>query len=263
MARSSRPRVIDSSDEDDNEFPDLADLARQKRSTKSRGILPSQSSATNGSKTASEGASNAPASVRRRKLGLASDNALLRAWTPDGGANDGGNGSDDAVSKKARQPRRPRVRLRARKSKPVAVTPPAAVEEQDDYVSAQEEVTITEEVSLVSDAAESGESDPASDDEDDDFIDDEFHEDDEDDGQEEFFPSRSPPRTTSRLKIKKTLQTGGRPTSIGKQTVETTSSANHKPPRKVSSSRDQRQGSKTVEETSERDLTNTFSRLQL
>lgn len=189
MARPSRPRVIDSSDEDDS-FPDLAVL-RQK--TTARGT------SKNEDLNAEESQAKPTPSVRRRKLGLIADNALLRAWTPSAQIE------AELEEREKKNPRRPRIQLRSRESKPAQLTPTCTKEEQEGYVSAQEEVTITEDVSLADDVFQSAGSD-ASEFEDslDDFIVDDdddisYHED-----ASEFrpIPARPPPKPRFRLKEK-------------------------------------------------------------
>lgn len=200
MARPSRPRIIDSSDEEDDSFPDLAELVRQKKELASRGPAKSPVDSKELSKAGKP--ANAPASVRRRRLGQISDNAsLLGAWAPagaNGGATRGNTLFTAEEDEEENTPRRLRVQLRTRKSKPIGSNQPSASENQHSYISDQEEVTITEDVSIVGDAFGTPSSElSAFEDSLDDFI-----IDDDEDSAAEFIPSRPPPKPRFRLKGK-------------------------------------------------------------
>ncbi|KAK3319797.1 SprT-like family-domain-containing protein [Cercophora scortea] len=155
MARPSRsaPARAVSSDDDD-EFPEIEVLARQKRGKSSGDGVARSQTVTGGAKEV-EKSSKPPIAVRRRKLGQIPDNnALLRSWTPD---NDVVHGDDIPSQRKSSnaiiEPRRPSAELRTRKTR--TARPAVKVQPvQDDPVSEQEEeVTITEEVSVIADGS--------------------------------------------------------------------------------------------------------------
>ncbi|KAK3689786.1 SprT-like family-domain-containing protein [Podospora appendiculata] len=160
MARPSRsaPARTVSSDDDDDEFPDIEALVRQKRGQSSGDSVAKSQPVAHGSKEVKT-SSKPPIAVRRRKLGQIPDNnALLRSWTPDSGITF----KDDIASQRRPndatiEPRRPSAELRTRKTRTAvsAARPAAKVQPvQDDPVSEQEEeVTITEEVSVIADGS--------------------------------------------------------------------------------------------------------------
>ena len=190
MARLAKSS-ISWSDDDDDEFPDIGALVGRKQLQVQEDASATRSKAK-GRKKTEEPAKSAPA-VRRRKLGPLTDNLLLRAWTPDSV----GDRKEEKRSLNERQatiPRRARVELRTRSTKPAAAIPPSPADEEEEYVSAQEEVTIIEEVSMFDDTFHSCDSEGS-----------EFsgHEDSEE-GDGDFFAD-SPPRKAStkpRIQVK-------------------------------------------------------------
>ncbi len=132
---------------DDDEFPDIGALVSS-RKLPSDDDAPSAQPATKGRVKLQVLAAPTP-TVRRRKLGTLTDNLLLKAWTPD---NAGDSGEERySVEGETAMPRRARVELRTRKTKTVALVSSPPVVEDDEYVSAKEEVTIVEEVSICDD----------------------------------------------------------------------------------------------------------------
>lgn len=240
MARPSRPRIVDSSDESDDSLPDLAALAKKKKLATQRKTTPKAIPEENG---VEEKPTKAPATVRRRKLGPISDKGLLGGWKPDGILDE----VDAPISraKEESKSREPRVELRARKPAPAQVTPPPENENGEEdgpsgYLSAKEEVTFIEEASTLDCGFETAQS-SASDFEDSlgDFIV------DDSDSEPSFAP---PPKTTLREKAGKPRQTKARATVLDSEDEE--------PVRKGSNGSRQPSGSS-------KGLAETFSRLNL
>jgi hypothetical protein len=131
--------------------------------------------------------------VRRRKLGPLTDNLLLRAWTPDSAEEDR---EEKHSFKEDVKPRRTRVELRTRNIKPAVAVPSSPVDPDEEYVSAKEEVTIIEEVSMFGDSFHSCDSEGS-----------EFSGSDEDDDDDVFGvdtpPSRAPAKPRFQTKDKK------------------------------------------------------------
>jgi hypothetical protein len=146
MARLAKPRTTHS-DDDDDEFPDIDALVSRK---KLQTDAPKARRKATAPLRTGEASRPPPSTVRRRKLGPLTDNLLLRAWTPDSAEEDreGGNSHRENESS---EPRRTRVELRTRKTKPAAVLPSSPPNQDEEYVSAQEEVTIIEDVSMFDD----------------------------------------------------------------------------------------------------------------
>ncbi|KAK1757214.1 SprT-like family-domain-containing protein [Echria macrotheca] len=242
MARSSRPIVLDSSDEEDLSFPDLATVLQRKEA-------PARNATSRTSATPAppkiEKSAKPPASVRRRKLGPISDNTLLRGWAPD--ATRVGGDVQFCAEEKERKPRQPRVQLRSRTSKPTKTTPtPAQQDDQDEYVSAQEEVTITEDVSMVGDVSDSSEGSEFENSLDDFIVDD-------DDSVVEYFPSRPPPKPRLRHPPRTEALSGGNTTGKGRS----------QPKVPVGPNQTNGTASKGSNNLAEKDLTDTFSRLKI
>lgn len=128
----------------DDEFPDIGALVTGKKPRALKDVLKSRQKPGISSKA--EEATQPASSVRRRKLGPLTDNLLLRAWTPDS-AEDDGEGRDSGRERETMEPRRTRVELRTRKSRPTAPLASSPLQDEE-YVSAQEEVTIIEDVSM-------------------------------------------------------------------------------------------------------------------
>ncbi|KAK3942083.1 SprT-like family-domain-containing protein [Diplogelasinospora grovesii] len=169
MARLARA-VLDSSDED--EFPDPALLGRPKmQPRRDKATEPIEMKAA----PKTEKLAKEPAKVRIRKLGQASENALLRPWTRDSPASQ--TDAPDRPIPNAQTPR-PRIELRARKPR-AAVTVEPVEDEEDEFASAKEEVSIVEEVSVLHDSSESPDTEDS-----------DFEEDEEDDSVVEIFPKR-------------------------------------------------------------------------
>ncbi|KAK3346673.1 SprT-like family-domain-containing protein [Lasiosphaeria hispida] len=252
MARSSRPRVIDSSD-DDSEFPALDKLVRPEQEPASRGAAKSYPETSQRPKAPQAAkASKVPASVRRRKLGPVSDNTLLRAWTPDSTAKE--DDSYHATEEKSR-PRRLRVQLRTRQTTTPSVSArPLPNDEHDDYDSTHE-ITITEDISLADDvfhSAESGGSEFGGEESEDEFK----------DSVVEIIPSRPPPKprlplsnrkpsgpTTINEMVKKEKRTAAGRSSRGKESASETACGAKK--------------GKASTKGADNDLTDTLARLQL
>ncbi|KAL2024991.1 hypothetical protein VTK56DRAFT_3690 [Thermocarpiscus australiensis] len=144
MARLARPPTI-WSDDDDDEFPDIATLVHRKK-------LQGQGDASMARPERKEcqrmeEPAKPPTSVRRRKLVPLADNLLLRAWTP-------GTAREEKKylrrEKEDIEPRRGRE-LRANKTRPAVAVSSLLEEKDEEYVSAKEEVTVIEEVSMVDD----------------------------------------------------------------------------------------------------------------
>lgn len=239
MARPSRPRIVDSSDDSDDSLPDLAALAKKKKLATQKKNVSKAAFEENG---VDENPTKAPATVRRRKLGPISDKGLLGGWKPTGALDE----MDAPISraKEESKSRKPRVELRARKPSPAQVSPPPEDEKEEDgpsgYLSAKEEVTFVEEASTLDCGFETAQS-SASDFEDSlgDFIV------DDSDSEPSFAP---PPKTTLRERTGKPRQTKGRAIVLDSDDDE--------PVRKGSN------GSRQPSGTS-KGLAETFSRLNL
>ncbi|KAK1831188.1 SprT-like family-domain-containing protein [Podospora conica] len=246
MARPSRPRIVDSTDESDDSLPDLTALAaKKKKLAASKKPAPEATPKENG---VEGNPTKAPATVRRRKLGPISDKGLLGGWKADGIL-----GEVDAPVFKASEEtksRKPRVELRARKVTPAQATPPPEKDEKEEedgpsgYLSAREEVTVIEEVTILDDGFDTAQS-SASNFEDSlgDFIV------DDSDSESYFAPSKLPPKTTSRERT-------GRPRQTKARAIVLDSDDEEEPVCKPS------EGSRQPSGTS-KGLAETFSRLQL
>ncbi|KAK4192277.1 SprT-like family-domain-containing protein [Podospora australis] len=216
LAGKARPVLHWSSDEDDDddsEFPDVLSLIR----TQKKDQADEKESQERTAKPA-----KAPA-VRVRKLApVADSNALLRAWTPESGVENEARKPTSRSRKEEEEPRRPRVELRTRKTQSTVVTPSSPSDQDEDFLSAREEVTIIEEVSIMDDTFHSCAS------EDSEFggtICSEDEEDDDDDYLEDSPPPRSSVKLRAQIKEPQALPEAGKKGAI----VETT----RKPPRKV------------------------------
>ncbi|KAL2259502.1 hypothetical protein VTK26DRAFT_6804 [Humicola hyalothermophila] len=143
MARLARPTRALS--DDDDEFPDINKLVRQKIGQARADGTGSAARSTPKNCLKTEECAKPTTTVRRRKLRPVSDNMLLRAWTPENDGEAGCRGKENV------EPRRPRVELRARKPSPPVVIPSSPGDKDDVYYSAKEEVTAVEEVSIVDD----------------------------------------------------------------------------------------------------------------
>ncbi|KAK3290764.1 SprT-like family-domain-containing protein [Chaetomium fimeti] len=129
---------------DDDEFPDIDALVTGKKPRSQKDALKSRQK-PNGPFSTQEAAKPA-VTVRRRKLAPLTDNLLLRAWTPDSAEDDGERRGSDRETENM-EPRRTRVELRTRRAKSAAAPAPSPLQDEE-FVSAQEEVTITDDVSL-------------------------------------------------------------------------------------------------------------------
>ncbi|KAJ4292916.1 hypothetical protein N0V88_005579 [Collariella sp. IMI 366227] len=144
MARSARPLMHWSDEDDDDEFPDIMTLVSRKKQQPSG--VPSTNSQPGHHKTPIvRETTKPPPSARRRKLAPLTDNLLLRAWTPDNTVD----GDESHSDKENFKLPRPRVQRRTTTRKPPVIIPSSPGE--DEYVSAREEATIIEEVSIVDD----------------------------------------------------------------------------------------------------------------
>ncbi|KAK4445049.1 SprT-like family-domain-containing protein [Podospora aff. communis PSN243] len=257
----ARLRVIDSSDESDDSLPDLAALARGQRKLPPRSTAKKQQvTADNDEDESTEKEPvKAPATVRRRKLGNISDNALLRQWTPDLTKA----GTDDASVAEERKPRtrRPRVAFRSRTS----LSGPAALSEDQDggYGSNQEDATIIEEVSLAEDMFDTADEDSSA------FEDDlgDFIVDDSEEDESVVEVRPNPPKKPSlRLKARNPSQSKAATSASGKQGNGGggQKAGGSSRPKSTRRSRDQTANEKTAKKPAVgRDLADTFSALKL
>lgn len=141
MARLAKSTTIWS---DDDEFPDIDGLVNGKKPGSLKNASKSRQNQNRPLKV--EEPTKPASTVRRRKLGPLTDNLLLRAWIPDN-AEDDGERRNLGRKRENIEPRRTRVELRTRKSKPAAALASSPLQDEE-YVSAQEEVTIIEDVSM-------------------------------------------------------------------------------------------------------------------
>ncbi|KAK0725299.1 SprT-like family-domain-containing protein [Lasiosphaeris hirsuta] len=251
MARSSRPRVIDSSD-DDSEFPALDKLVRVEQEPAPRGVAKAQPETARRPKPPQAKAAKAPASVRRRKLGPVSDSTLLRAWTPDSTTNEEGD-SYRATQEKGRL-RRPRVQLRTRQTTTPSVSAVSPKDDEDDYDSTHE-ITITEDVSLAEDifhSAESGGSEFGGEESEDEFG----------DSVMEIIPSGEPPKPRLPANGRKP---SGLPMANGLEMKEKKTASGGPSKAKESAGEPARRAKreKASAKGTDNDFANTLSRLQL
>jgi hypothetical protein len=154
MVRLAKPQATAWNDDDD-EFPEIGALVNNnKKSQQKSNAFPIRARAKdNGDETPKP-----PATVRRRKLQPLTDNLLLGAWTP-GGAEDDGPERHASQRQTDTKPRRARVELRTRSVKTTATIPSSPAEQDEEYVSAKEEVTFIEEASVLDDTFHSCDSD--------------------------------------------------------------------------------------------------------
>ncbi|KAK4034534.1 SprT-like family-domain-containing protein [Parachaetomium inaequale] len=196
MARLAKPRAT-RSDDDDDEFPDIDALVSRKKLQAEDDAPKARRKATGPLRTGD--ATKPPTTVRRRKLGPLSDNLLLRAWTPDSAEEDREGGYSRRENESS-EPRRTRVELRTRKSKPTAVLPSSPLNQDEEYVSAQEEVTIIEDVSVFDDTFHSCNSEDSA------FSGSEDAEEEDEDFLADSPPRRPPAKSMFRLMDKKQLE---------------------------------------------------------
>jgi hypothetical protein len=193
MARLARAPTTWS--DDDDEFPDIDALVATKKlhTTKKAGSTTQQKPKVPTTTQAQEAEKPTPA-VRRRKLGPLTDNLLLRAWTPDNAEE----GREERHSfKEEAKPRRTRVELRTRNITPAVVVPSSPADQDEEYVSAKEEVTIIEEVSMFGDSFHSCDSEGSE------FSGSEEEEDDDDVFGVDTPPSRPPAKPRFQTKDRK------------------------------------------------------------
>lgn len=134
---------------DDDEFQDIDVLVRTKK-TRTQDEAPKPR--LKGRQLPDAGENIIPPStVRRRKLGALTDNLLLQAWTPKNAEAGRGTESLPPPTNTDTRPRRTRVELRTRTTKPAVALPSSPLDKDEEFVSAQEEVTIIEDVSLFDD----------------------------------------------------------------------------------------------------------------
>lgn len=161
LARSRRDWSDD--DDDDDEFPDIGTLVRNRKLQAQENASPAGMEVRSGTEEGAKPEISArPATVvRRRKLGQLSDNLLLRAWTPE----IAGGGHHQTREKEKMEPQRRQTEANTRTTRLAAVNPPSPGEQEEDYVSAKEEITIIE-VSIADDTFHSCGSEGAGDDDD-------------------------------------------------------------------------------------------------
>ena len=143
MARKTR---IEDDSSSSDEFPGLDQLIKgSKQTARVKGVSALQTAP--GSKVATA-APTPPATVRRRKLGQLTHSTLLQPWGQDG--REPPEGIDEPHSKNPEPSQGPRVKLRARKPQIlVEITPKDEGDENDDeYLSAKEEITFVEEATV-------------------------------------------------------------------------------------------------------------------
>lgn len=205
MARLARPTKALS--DDDDEFPDINTLVRKKTAQAEANRKSSATPAAAKKTPKNEEPVNPATTVRRRRLGPLSDNLLLRAWTPDS--------AGECRGKETIKPRRPRVELRTRRPSPPVIVPSSPGEQEEDYVSAKEEVTIIEEVSILDDtfhSCESGDSDEDRERGSDEDTEYKGTEDDDDDFIVDSPPRRSRSKSRLQMKDRKLLGADAKPT---------------------------------------------------
>jgi len=262
MARPSRPRVLDSSDEDDDSFPDIRTLARQETKPTSREKTKPPEKDVSGANI--DAAEKAPGTVRKRRLGQKPDTVLLRGWTANVGT--GRDGVQPRGEEDESRPRRPRIALRSRAIR-MTGRPKVAGEDSDEpCISAQEEVTITEEVSLVGDLSGGAESEGS--DSDSDFEDSlaDFIVDDDDDLSTAESETRSTPNPTSRLRERKPTRSTVKPIASSRKDVAVHENSNRDSSNKrlpLQSQELPRRGTSRSKRCGEKDLADAFSGLKL
>ncbi|KAK3985633.1 SprT-like family-domain-containing protein [Cladorrhinum sp. PSN332] len=274
---SRRRRVLHWSDDsdDDDEFPDLANLAPKKEAISKKPAVET------GTQTEKESTSAATTAVRRRKLGKIPDNnSLLRAWSPEDVEEKEVKTSSQRKTKemvtgsqrlkKEGPPRKDRVELRTRKSKPAPASSPSPKDDdgEEEFLSAQEEVEISiiEDVSLIDDSFHSCESDDtelgdvggdsdSDEDEDEEEAEDDGDEDDSDEDFQEDAEDTPPrrPSTQSRMQVKETKASETRklPSLSGKISIP-----DLKP-------KTLRENTKKSKQPLEKDITDKISKLRL
>ncbi|KAL2163387.1 hypothetical protein VTH06DRAFT_5444 [Thermothelomyces fergusii] len=191
MTRLSRQRIIWSDDDDDDdEFPDLDALVSRRKYQLPEGSDLTTQNENPRSSSKTELAEKTTSAIRRRKLGPITDNLLLKAWTPES-AEAGEEHHGAGQRKGSTRPKGAGVELRTRSTRSAAspLPPPSPRDEDEEYVSAQEEVTIIEDVSVFDDTFHSCDS------EDSDFVDGETTED------EDVFADAPPRRPRSRPRL--------------------------------------------------------------
>ncbi|KAK4124572.1 hypothetical protein N657DRAFT_663574 [Parathielavia appendiculata] len=204
MASSKRRRGYASSTfgtDDDDGFPDIDALVSSKELQAQAVTDKAQKQPKERSST--EEAAKPATTIRRRKLGPLTDNLLLKAWTPDS-AESAGVKKHAGRGREKSEPRRTRVELRTRNTKLAVVIPSSPADLDDEYVSAQEEASIIEDVSMFDDTFHSCGSEGSS-------LENNGHEDDED-GEDIFGPDIPPKRSPvkPRLPPKDRVQRGRR-----------------------------------------------------
>lgn len=189
-----------SDDEEEDEFPDNFSTAPKKE--RSKQVATAVRLEVN--ETPKVGKSAKPvAAVRRRKLGHLSDNLLLRAWTPESAEDEKSRYREKETS----EPRRTGVELRARRAKQSITTPRSPEDNEEEYISAQEEATV-EDTSLfdatfhscASGGSESNESESEEEEDDDRDYDDDGSDDDDDGFPADSYSRRSPAKPSIQTK---------------------------------------------------------------
>ncbi|KXX82398.1 Acidic repeat-containing protein [Madurella mycetomatis] len=132
LAKSARDW---SDDEDEDEFPDVFSTTpkRERSEQVATAVQPEVNEIPKLEKLAKP-----VAAVRRRKLGPVSDNLLLRAWTPESAEDE----KSRCREKETSELRRTRVELRARRAKQSITIPRSPEDNEEEYISAQEEATV-------------------------------------------------------------------------------------------------------------------------
>ncbi|KAM7207959.1 SprT-like family domain containing protein [Naviculisporaceae sp. PSN 640] len=246
VSKPTRPlrEISDNDDDDDNddEFPDIEVLVQRKIESGDTGKPGKQA----------DKAPKQPASVRRRKLApIANNNALLRAWTPESPSE------QDEKPRRRKESRAPRVELRTKSTRTATSVQFSSTEAniEQEEVAEEEEVTIIEEVSIIGDNDDNDDSDDV-------FQSAESNvssfedEDDSDDSLTEFFarsarPKKSQPPTQQELGTQPANQDRNRAHRKGN------------PLQTMSKDETQDKGKQKPAGSSGRDLTDTFSRLNL
>lgn len=140
--RKTAKIVIDSSDD---ELPDIRALVRGNKEADRRKVPVHHTNEKNSTpRAAEENAARGSNTVRRRKLGQVSGQSLLRPWKQDDPSRPR-DASEPRKSGAAQRSEQPTLRLRERKPRAAAEVIPAEEEDDEEFISAKEEITIVEE----------------------------------------------------------------------------------------------------------------------
>ncbi|KAH6615722.1 SprT-like family-domain-containing protein [Chaetomium sp. MPI-SDFR-AT-0129] len=210
MVRSRRPLMAMS---DDDEFEDI-DVPARTRKPRTQDDAPKRRLKERHQPDSGENIIP-PFTVRRRKLGALTDNLLLQAWTPRNAGEEWETESLPPRTNTDTRPRRTRVELRTRTTKPAVTLPSSPLDKDEEFVSAKEEVTIIEDVSLFDDTFHSCNSEGpefgSSTEKEKEAEEDE--EDEPEDDDDDFVPD-SPPRNAAKPKVRGLGKRQPKPSSV-------------------------------------------------